>query len=238
MANPLHTRLTQLATRLITSHGRLVGLAEVSRSGKPWMPSEELGDQVQVRAVSDKDLLTGGGKSSTLEANGVAPTAQQLVFYISGDCPATPKKGMRLLDGVIPVAPPPPILIGITSPRDGDYLGTAAKSFVWTPGDQPVTLWELVVGTSLNANDIHSSGALDGAILTAAVVGLPTDGSTVYARLGKKIGDAVTYQWYTFLAGVDPNPSTGGSEQMYFVLDVETVKPGEIPILHKLLVER
>lgn len=75
-------------------------------------------------------------------------------------------------------------------------------------------------------------------ILTTSVVGLPTDGSPVYARLGKLISGAVTYQYYEFTSGADPSPPPADTSTQYSIQDVEAIKPGETVMAYKLLVER
>jgi hypothetical protein len=68
----------------------------------------------------------------------------------------------------------------ITNPNPGSILESSRVTFQWTSGPG-VTDYFLYVGNSLGANDIYSQNA--GLGLSATVVGLPTDGRTLYVRL-------------------------------------------------------
>lgn len=212
-----------LSQRVIESRGRNIGLVSVTRSGNPWGGTETTGTTT-VKGVQAK------GKGWTV--NGVPAGEAEVIFLVAGGLTTPPDNTMRVLDGTLPDAPAP-VPIGLTAPLDGAYLGnTGIYTFTWTPGSYTVDVWELVVGSAVNANNYHSSGALAGAILSAVVAGLPTDGSTVYARLGKSIAGVITYQYYSFTAGVDPGAGSALESVQYKIIDVETVCPGDTDLLY------
>ena len=70
-----------------------------------------------------------------------------------------------------------------TISEPGSTLGGSSETFSWSEGDATVDGWWLMVGTSVGAGDIFSSGWLGAATSSITVAGLPTDGSNVYVRL-------------------------------------------------------
>ncbi len=112
----------------------------------------------------------------------------------------------------------------LTSPTGGSTLAGPTVTFNWSTttgarGDAPrrgstatgVTGYALRLGTTQGGNNIWSSGPIDTTSATAR--GLPTDGSTVYARLYTEYGSASTYIDYTFTAATRAalTSPTGGS---------------------------
>ena len=86
----------------------------------------------------------------------------------------------------------------ITSPANGSTLPGADLSFSWSSNGQVVDKYWLQIGTAIGGKDLYSSGNLDSAT-SVEVTGLPTDGSTVYARLWYYIGASPSLQagsWY------------------------------------------
>ena len=57
-------------------------------------------------------------------------------------------------------------------------------TFTWDSLGLPVDGWTLDVGTTPGQGNLFSSGTLAGDVLSVEASGLPTDGRTVYARLG------------------------------------------------------
>ncbi len=82
---------------------------------------------------------------------------------------------------------------GIVSPVPGSVLPGSAVTFTWSANGADVTTWSFVMGTSQGGNDLYVSGVLPSDVLFANVTGLPTDGSTLYARLRYKV-DGVTFR--------------------------------------------
>jgi len=75
-------------------------------------------------------------------------------------------------------------LPGIILPADGDQLTSDEQLFTWSANTTNVDQWWLYVGTISGGNVYHNSGSITpGSTLEELVTGLPTDGSTVYARL-------------------------------------------------------
>ena len=93
----------------------------------------------------------------------------------------------------------------ITTPTPGATLSGSSATFNWAAGAGASAYW-LVVGSAAGGDDYYSSGNLGNA-LTAAVNGLPTNGSTVYVTLYSLIGGAWSGNGYTYTAA--PNPTAG-----------------------------
>lgn len=69
----------------------------------------------------------------------------------------------------------------LVAPGPGSTLAGATETFAWSANGAEVGRWWLELGTSQGAADLASVNA--GIDLSATVTGLPTDGSTVWARL-------------------------------------------------------
>ena len=78
-----------------------------------------------------------------------------------------------------PAAPTPPQYGEIVDPAPGAVLPSSAVTFSWTAGD--ATAYWLLVGSSLGAQDIFSSGQTSDHSCT--VTNIPTDGRTIFVRL-------------------------------------------------------
>lgn len=114
-----------------------------------------------------------------------------------------------------PSSPPPsppgsPGPSTMTSPTPGSTLAGSSATFNWSAGGS-VTERFLAVGTTLGASNIY--GGYQGAGLSRAVSGLPTDGSTVYVRLMSFISGAWQSIDYTYTAasGGGPPPASPSS---------------------------
>jgi len=71
---------------------------------------------------------------------------------------------------------------GISTPTNGTTLAGANQTFSWnvSPGEEG---YYLMVGTTVGSSDIYNSGTLAGGTTSQNVTALPTNGSTIYARL-------------------------------------------------------
>ena len=78
-----------------------------------------------------------------------------------------------------PPAPTPPQYGEIVDLPPGSVLSSSAVTFSWTAGD--ATAYWLLVGSSLGAQDIFSSGQTSDHSCT--VTNIPTDGRTIFVRL-------------------------------------------------------
>ena len=87
----------------------------------------------------------------------------------------------------------------ITSPADGSTLSGSSEPFTWSAEGEAVTRWRLEVGTTPDGTDL-SVQAVDGAVLSTLVTGLPTDGSTVYVNLKWRISGVTSVASYTYTA--------------------------------------
>ena len=85
-----------------------------------------------------------------------------------------------LTGGPIPPPAPAPSQFGeIVDPPPGSVLSSSTLTFSWTAGN--ATAYWLLVGSSLGARDIFSSGKTDAHSLT--MTNIPTDGRTIFVRL-------------------------------------------------------
>jgi hypothetical protein len=104
----------------------------------------------------------------------------------------------------------------ITSPTPGSTLTSSSATFQWSSATG-VTDYFLYVGNSLGTNNIYDQD--EGVNLSAAVNGLPTDGSTLYVRLWWQTSAGWQYADYTYRAftvinytiTVSASPSAGGT---------------------------
>ncbi|MBZ5536099.1 MAG: FG-GAP-like repeat-containing protein, partial [Acidobacteriia bacterium] len=85
----------------------------------------------------------------------------------------------------------------MTSPPPGSTLTSSSVTFGWTTGTG-ATEYYLQVGTTLGGQELYSVS--EGTNLSATVMALPTDGSTVYARLWSKIAGLWSYNDYTYVS--------------------------------------
>jgi len=70
----------------------------------------------------------------------------------------------------------------LIEPAAGATLSGTTQKFTWSPNDAEVERWWLYVGSSVGARDYANSGDL-GQDTEYDVLGIPADGSVVYARL-------------------------------------------------------
>ncbi|MBZ5551927.1 MAG: hypothetical protein LAO21_04335 [Acidobacteriia bacterium] len=84
----------------------------------------------------------------------------------------------------------------MTTPAPGSTLSSSMEVFWWSTSLGSECY--LQVGTTLGGQQIYSAG--QGASLSVAVWGLPTDGSPVYARLWTNVGGAWFYSDYPYTA--------------------------------------
>jgi hypothetical protein len=84
----------------------------------------------------------------------------------------------------------------ITTPAPSSTLMSSTVTFQWTGGTGVTDYW-LTVGLAPGAQEFYSAGPTN---LTATISGLPTDGSTVYARLWSKLAAGWQYNDYTYTA--------------------------------------
>ncbi len=89
----------------------------------------------------------------------------------------------------------------LTSPTGGSVLTGTTETFNWTTA-AGATGYALRLGTTVGGNDIWSSGPIT--TTSAVAKKLPTNGSTVYARLYTVYGSTEVYTDYTFTASTAP----------------------------------
>jgi hypothetical protein len=104
----------------------------------------------------------------------------------------------------------------ITTPAPGSTLSSSSVAFTWTAGIGATGYW-LDAGSSPGGNQYYQSGNL-GNVLTTAVNGLPTNGSTVYVTLyslvqGTWLSNAYTYTAFSGSGaqGVMTTPTPGST---------------------------
>ena len=85
----------------------------------------------------------------------------------------------------------------IVSPTPGSTLTSSSVSFTWSAGSG-ATEYYLQVGTTVGGQELYSVS--EGTNLSATVMALPTNGSTVYVRLWSKIGGLWSYNDYSYVS--------------------------------------
>ncbi|MFK8027568.1 MAG: choice-of-anchor Q domain-containing protein, partial [Gammaproteobacteria bacterium] len=95
----------------------------------------------------------------------------------------------------------------LTAPADASILTSSNETFAWDANGNFVSDWWLYLGDSVGAKNILDSGIIDGDTLSKTVSNLPTDGSTIHARLFYRGASMV---WknadFTFTAFDAPSP--------------------------------
>ena len=86
----------------------------------------------------------------------------------------------------------------LVSPPPGSALSGANVTFAWTSNGATVTDWKLYLGTTLGAYNLFNSGILT--TTSALATDLPTDASTIYARLWSRIGGRWETEDYVYTA--------------------------------------
>jgi hypothetical protein len=97
----------------------------------------------------------------------------------------------------------------ITSPVDGSTLSGSSQLFNWTYGEVDDSNWTIYLGSSVGAYNYYYSGVLAAGTRSHTVIGIPTNGSTVYFRLWRKVSGVWNYTDGTYTAssgagGVQP----------------------------------
>jgi hypothetical protein len=90
-----------------------------------------------------------------------------------------------------------PTKAALTSPTPGSVLTGATETFNWSAG-VGATAYALRLGTTVGGNDIFASGAIT--TTSATRNNLPTNGSTIYARLTTFFGSTQVYTDYVYTA--------------------------------------
>jgi hypothetical protein len=83
------------------------------------------------------------------------------------------------------------------TPATGSKLLSTSPTFTWASGPG-VQDYELCLGTAAGKCDLYQK--VSATALTMTPTNLPSDGSTIYARLYYKIGGAWYYVLYTYIA--------------------------------------
>ena len=141
------------------------------------------------------------GNIYSLRLASTAPNGTSLpVFavYTRSNCPEDCESLATLGSWTVQAGAPPPVQPAVlTSPTPSSTLPGTGATFAWTAGSG-VSNYSLQVGTYPGANNISNQST---AALSLNVLGLPTNGATVYVRLSSWDGT----QWlppnsYTFTA--------------------------------------
>jgi hypothetical protein len=90
------------------------------------------------------------------------------------------------------------VKVAMISPANGAVLTSASQTFTWDAGTGVTQYW-LYAGTT-GAGSLNLYNQTTGTGKTAAVPGLPTNGSTVYVRLWSLIGGTWVVNDYTYVA--------------------------------------
>jgi hypothetical protein len=87
----------------------------------------------------------------------------------------------------------------MTSPAQGSTLAGSTATFTWNAGSGVSEYW-LSISTKILTNTADVYGRSQGTNQSAKVVGLPTNGQTLYVKLFSLIGGAWTSNSYTYTA--------------------------------------
>ena len=102
----------------------------------------------------------------------------------------------------------------MNTPADGAILAGASETFTWSANGAAVSNWIFQLGTTLGGSNLHYSGVKPASTVSANVVNLPTNASTIYARLRYLANGTWTSIDQTYTAAdltpsiVDPSPGT------------------------------
>ena len=101
-------------------------------------------------------------------------------------------------------APPPQsVPAALVSPVAGSVFAATSQLFSWNAGTR-VSAYRLVVGSTVGASNLYSGAA--STTLSAMVAGLPSNGSTIWARLSSQIDGAWQSADYSFTAWTAGSP--------------------------------
>ena len=101
-----------------------------------------------------------------------------------------------------------PVPAALTSPTPGSALTGASATFTWSAGTG-VTMYEFRLGTTGpgSTNLYNSAEATTTALTSGIVSNIPTNGTTLYARLYSLIKGAWQYTDYTYTESLPPAPA-------------------------------
>ena len=137
--------------------------------------------------------LSGGSATINIPAGSLAPGSDTLTASYTPDSGSS--STYNSASGSAPVTVSM-AAAALTSPAPGSTLTSASTTFTWNAGPDGVTNYYLWVGTSAGGVDLVNIGPLSGA---SATVNLPTNGSTIYARLWTVFnGTTYLYNDYTY----------------------------------------
>jgi hypothetical protein len=166
--------------------------------GWGWTTSTtNVGIDLQSVALHEFGHALGLNHSSTCPGAVMCPT------YSSGRIARTPAQDdvngvINLYGGGGATPTPSPAKASMTSPSPGSTLAGSTATFTWSAGSG-VSQYSLAVGTT-GAGSANLYNRSTGTARSAAVTGLPTNGSTVYVRLWSLIGGAWQWNDYTYRA--------------------------------------
>ena len=136
-----------------------------------------------------------------------------------------------------------PVPAALTSPTPGSTLAGSSATFTWSAGGG-VTMYEFRLGTTgPGSNNVYNSADATTTALTTGVVSVPTNGTTLYARLYSSIKGAWQYTDYTYTelgpaALISPTPGStltgssatftwsAGGDVTFYELRLGTTGPG------------
>jgi hypothetical protein len=148
--------------------------------------------------------LTGAGTGAVAVANTVFSTAAQSYQPAYGAAPgydlATGLGTPNAKNLVNSCAWLPTGVTGIDSPAASSTLGGSSATFMWCGGEAGASAYWLDVGKEQGGNEYYQSGSLPITTLSQFVNSLPTDGSTVWARLWYFVGGSWQFVDYSYTA--------------------------------------
>ncbi len=142
------------------------------------------------------------------------------------DAAGDPGKEYVYLEGLpiaVLVATPTEAPAVLTSPTQGSTLNTATVSFAWSAGNG-VTQYQLYVGTTPGAHDIHTGQG--GTHLSETVSGIPLSGGTIHVRLWSLLNGSWVSEDFSYQAAGTPEAAQVNSPAPGSTLDTNAVTFG------------
>ncbi|BCG65964.1 MAG: hypothetical protein methR_P3836 [Methyloprofundus sp.] len=181
-----------------------------------WVDLEEA-DGTQVNAGSASDAWYAG--NATVFDDTTTPNSKQYNGAASGvDINSISAAGtvMTATFGAAPGVPE------ITTPVPGSTLTSATEVFSWVDNGATVAQYQLDIGSTVGGTDIFSQNI--GTSITQSVAGLPTDGSSVYARLSYNIAGTWTLYDYVYTAATINIPGDFDTDSDIDLDDINLMK--------------
>ena len=164
--------------QLMISDSSNVGLPWTATTGAAWF------------SVSSVSGTTPSAVAVAVNASGLSEGSYSGAVRIAapGGANSPVLVPVTLTVSAATVTPPPVTPLQITAPSPGSVLPGSSVTFKWTAVAGNVQNWRLYLGSSQGARDLYRLEKFGGKSTTSRTVSdLPTDGRTIWLRLGFQI---------------------------------------------------